>query len=62
MSRPRALGKEVWDLAREEIGKWEGAGKPPAPTPPQGKTEYKLVSVSDAVTAFNTNTRENGAS
>ncbi len=59
--RPKGTGQRSWDLARNETAKWETADRPPAPAPPQ-EAEYNLVPVSDAVTAFYANIRENGAS
>lgn len=58
--RPKSTGQRDWNLARDEIAKWEGTGKPQFFL--EEETEYRLVSVSDAVTAFYTNTRENGTS
>ncbi|HEX4230435.1 MAG TPA: hypothetical protein VHZ07_17300 [Bryobacteraceae bacterium] len=59
--RPKSTGQRTWDLARKEAAKWEGTGQPHA-TVPEPEAEYRLVFVSDAVTSFYANTRENGAS
>jgi integrase len=59
--RPKGTGQRSWDLARNEIARWETATQLQAPAADEGG-EYTLVSVNDAVTSFYANTQENGAS